>query len=526
MNARTMFGWFAGTAAEHPSALALRADGTDLDYAALLAASAGAAARIRAAAGGRPHRVGLLTGRCAGVYAAYLAALRLGVPVVPLHHETPVARNAAIVEEAGVDLLVHAAGATAAAAALCAATATAALALPDDAADLVDAGRSGLPEAHPTGPDDLAYVVFTSGSTGTPKGVPVRHRNVTAWLEHVLRTVPAGPGDRVSQTSDLSWDVSLWNMFLAWGSGAAVVVPGKVDLLTPSGHVARDRITHWFSTPTVVTMARLLGDVAPGSMPTLRYSVFGGERLTPELARAWARAAPDGVVANIYGPTEVTCTCLTAPLPRDPDDWPEPLLGALPLGEVYPTVESAVVGPDGLAAEEGELIVRGPQRFDGYLDPQHDVGRFATWDGRTFTPYDGNGRLTPQHWYRTGDRVRRGAAGLYFTGRTDHQVKVRGVRVEPGEVEAALAGLPGVEDAAVVPYPGPDGATELAGFHTGALTAPTDAVTLLSALLPGSSVPRQVIGVDRFPLTVNGKLDRDELLRRAVAADRTPPRAA
>jgi amino acid adenylation domain-containing protein len=516
---RTMYQWFADTAGLHPDHLALRVGGNDLTYRELAGAAARVAGDLLRVAHSRPKRVGLLSSRNIGAYAAYLATLRLGVTLVPLNTESPAARNAGIIRAAGVEVLAHAPCDDQLAAELAEHTGVPLVRIGDG--DALGHGRlTGLPEAGACDPDDVAYIIFTSGSTGAPKGVPIRHRQFSTWLSYMVTCFDCRPDIRVAQTSDLAWDVSLWNLFIPWSCGGAVVVPERRDMLAPSEFINTNEITHWFSTPSVVTSARLLGDIAPGCLPTLRWCVFAGEALTVDNALAWYEAMPNGTLCNTYGPTEITCTCLTYPLPRATADWPEPELGGMVMGPAYPTVEAAVVRPDGRAAgdgEDGELLLRGPQRLDGYLDPVHNIGRFASWDGRTLVPYDGSEPLTREHWYRPGDGVRVRSAGYYFVGRLDDQVKVRGVRVEPGEVEAVLHRHRHVESAVVVPYTGEDGSTELAGFHTGRPGVEAELIEFLAARLPEYMVPRLLLWTNGFPLTTNGKVDRRVLVERARA---------
>ncbi|GAA4549823.1 amino acid adenylation domain-containing protein [Amycolatopsis samaneae] len=504
-DARTLDDWFTATVAEFGDQTALEVAGERFSYRELDALAGGLAGVLVAGHGGAPSRIGLLAARSPLAYAGYLAAHRLGATVVPLNPAFPVARNAAITRAAGLDLvLAH----------------QETPGLEDFPAPVVraDAGLATLREGSApvlpgstAGPDDLAYILFTSGSTGTPKGVPIPHRNVSAYLDYVIPLYDLGPGARVSQIFDLTFDPSVRDMFLAWGSGATLVVPGGNDVLAPVRFVNRARLTHWCSVPSVVSVAMRLRGLAPGSMPTLRWSVFCGEALTTSQAEAWRAAATNSALENSYGPTEVTITCTGYRLPDEVGDWPRPANGTVPIGTGYPELETLIIDDDGRPAEDGELCVRGPQRFPGYLDPADNIGRFVTFDGARADVYDGSAPLTERHWYRTGDRVRVEDGLLVHHGRLDHQVKIRGYRVELGEIEAALRAQPGVRDAFVVAVAGSNGEPDLEAAYTGVAQ---DAEILLAGLrtsLPGYMVPRGVTAFEQLPLNPNGKVDRAAL---------------
>ncbi|RMI40629.1 amino acid adenylation domain-containing protein [Streptomyces triticirhizae] len=508
---RTLHDWFAASVAAHGDQPALEVAGERLTYAELNATAARLAARVVASHGSPPARVGLLAARSVTAYAGYLAVQRLGATVVPLGPSFPLARNAAVAEGAGLDLVIADAKAPAEADAL---------PVPVLRADASAEGplRSGpVPEPHglAAGPDDLAYILFTSGSTGRPKGVPVAHRNVAAYLGHVIPRYQLGPGARVSQTFDLTFDPSVYDMFAAWGSGAALVVPSAADLMSPVRFVNRTGITHWNSVPSVISIARRLRGLAADSMPSLRWSLFCGEALTLDNAGAWRAAAPDSVLENIYGPTEMTVTWTEFRLPRYPSDWPSPANGTVPIGRPYPDQEHLVLGEDGRPAEDGELCVRGTQRFPGYLDPAENAGRFYAYDPAGDAPataYDGTEPLTDRHWYRTGDRVTRLDGELVHLGRIDHQLKIRGYRVELGEIESVLRQRPGVTEAVVLAVRGPDG--ELGLEAVVCADVPLDTGPLLAAVgerLPRYMVPRGVAVRDELPLNANGKVDRAAL---------------
>ncbi|MFD4903888.1 amino acid adenylation domain-containing protein [Kitasatospora purpeofusca] len=519
---QNLYEWFAASAAEFPDRTALEIGAERLTYRELDEAAGRIAARLLTATGGVPRRVGLLAERSVVAYAGYLAVQFLGGTVVPLNPAFPSARHAAIVTAGGLDLV---------------------LAEPvegkDDGKVEGEAGAPELPApvltlAHPppavdgyeppprgrAGPESVAYVLFTSGSTGAPKGVPIRHGNVGAYLEHVVARYELGPGSRLSQTFDLTFDLSVFDLFAAWGSGATLVVPTRRDLLAPVRWAAEAELTHWFSVPSMVSYARRMRALRPGSLPTLRWSLFCGEPLTLQQAEAWAAAAPHSTLENLYGPTELTISCAEFRLPREPASWPRPANGTVPIGALYPGLEHLLLDQEGRPAEEGELVVRGPQRFPGYLDPLNDTGRFLLHDAATGTsvPYSGEGPLTPEHWYRTGDRVARRDGLLVHLGRTDQQVKVRGYRIELGEIEALLRARPGVRDAVVLAVPDPRAGLSLEAVCTGRDLRPELIMSDLRSRLPEYMLPRRIAVLDELPLNTNGKIDRQAAA--AMIADR------
>ncbi|MFE7131723.1 amino acid adenylation domain-containing protein [Streptomyces sp. NPDC057638] len=503
-----LYDWFAHSALRHgQERTALEVDGHHLSYARLAALSEAVAGAVTDYLGRVPARVGLLASRNVLAYAGYLAIARLGATVVPLNPAFPIARSAAVAREAGLDLIL-------ADAALPGREGLPVPVLPLGDTDLERLPRYPVPPPTAT-PDgwDLAYILFTSGSTGRPKGVPVTHANVAAFLGQVIPRYGLGPGARMSQTFDLTFDPSVYDLFGAWGSGATLVVPTRQDLLSPVRYVNSARITHWNSVPSVAALALRLRALRPGAMPTLRWSVFCGEALKGAHAQAWRAAAPHSAVENAYGPTEATVTWTGYRLPDDPARWPVTGNGTVPIGTPYPGQEMLVLDEDGRPADEGELCVRGSQRFPGYLDPADDRGRFLTHDGARATIHDGSRRPTPAHWYRTGDLVRRQDGLLVHLGRLDHQIKLHGYRVELGEIESVLLRQPGVVDAVVLPVPGRGGEPRLHAVCAGRPTATAEPLwEALRGALPAYMVPATLTFRDRLPLNANGKVDRAALV--------------
>jgi acyl-CoA synthetase (AMP-forming)/AMP-acid ligase II len=227
-------------------------------------------------------------------------------------------------------------------------------------------------------------------------------------------------------------------------------------------------------------------------------------------ARLWHAVAPDAIIENVYGPTELTVACTEFQLPRDSRKWPATSNDTVPIGPVYDFLEHVVLDEDGHPAEEGELCVRGSQRFNGYLDRGDDAGRFLSFDGIRAVTYDCGEPLTAQHYYRTGDRVRVESGHWVHLGRLDDQVKVRGYRIELGEVEAAMRTHPDVSQAIVVAVRSGD-ETEMVAFHTGSPVDSTAFLLWLRKQIPLHMVPRRYQHIDSLPLNANGKVDRGAL---------------
>lgn len=502
----TLYAWFSSSVPG--GGIALEAPDATLSYAELDAAAGRLARRVVERLGHIPRRVGLLANRSAAACTGYLAVLRLGATVVPLHPQAPAARNTLIVRQADIDLVLTSDTAG-----------TPDLGSPvlslHDTAPVAPEDTGDGPVGRAVGPEDIAYILFTSGSTGTPKGVPVPHRAVSAFLDHVVAKYDTGPGSRVAQTFDLTFDPSVFGLFAAWGGGGTAVIPDRADLMAPVRFVNRAEITHWISVPSVAALARRLRQLTPDAMPGLRWSLFCGEPLPAGLAGAWARSAPGGPVENLYGPTELTVTCLEHRLSGTD---PKTANGTVPVGLPYPHLEHLVLDAAGRPADEGELCLRGPQRFPGYLDPAVNAGRFLAFDPRTGTTTVLTGPDAvpgPEHWYRTGDRVARQYGALVHLGRLDNQVKVRGHRVELGELEVALLDEPGVLEAAAVAVEDASG-TALRLCYVGEPREPEALLARLRERLPPYMVPAELVRLAALPLNANGKVDRRALATAAA----------
>jgi amino acid adenylation domain-containing protein len=487
----------------YPAGRALEVESAVLTYTQLWAA-AGAMAR---AVGGTPARVGLCAARSTTAYCGYLAVLRLGAAVVPLNPSFPVARNVAIARASGVEsVLVEPNAEPSLADALLGAGVRVVEA---ERLVVVDSNDGPGPDRPVEDADAMAYILFTSGSTGRPKGVPISHRSAAAYINHVIDRYALGPGCRLSQTFELTFDPSVFDLFAAWGSGATLVVPSAADLRMPTRFVTGRQITHWFAVPSAVSFAYRLRQLEPDSMAGLRQSIFIGEQLTYRQAEAWRQAAPRSAIDNVYGPTELTVACTEYRLPESYEDWPAIGNGTVPIGDVYRHLESLIVGETGAVATEGELCIRGVQRFAGYLDPADNAGRFFAFDGERARILRPDEPVTARHWYRTGDRVCYEGPHLVHLGRLDRQVKVRGYRIELGEVEAALRGCAGVVEAVVLAV-----GDQLHGFYTGDQVPDRALKQRLGGVLPAYMMPTAFTWLEGLPVNRNGKIDQSALAGR------------
>ena len=351
-------------------------------------------------------------------------------------------------------------------------------------------------------PEAIAYLLFTSGSTGIPKGVMVAHRNVTAFLEYMVDRYQVTETDLVSQMFDMTFDLSVFDMFVAWEAGACVCSPSQKMLIMPAGYIDKMRLTIWFSVPSTAGFMNQLSMLQRGRFPFLRLSLFCGEPLPVALAEAWLEAAPNAVLENLYGPTELTIACTLYrwnPL-RSPGECER---GIVPIGHPYPGMNILVVD-DSLnevePEQEGELLMNGPQMSLGYWkDPDKTAAAFVIVPGRN------------ELFYRTGDRVRRpiGNAPLTHLGRMDDQVKVLGHRAELGEIEAAVREVSGFDGVIAVGWPvTPSGYGGVEVFLEGVSRDFVGVRKSVASRLPEYMVPRRFHFIDRLPRNANGKYDR------------------
>jgi D-alanine--poly(phosphoribitol) ligase subunit 1 len=436
-------------------------------------------------------------------YAGVLGALIAGRIYVPLNPNFPVQRNATMLRASGARMVVTDARCLDPARAVVTTLEPAPRLLafePLAGAEPLPGATDAFPEPSPHDADHGAYLLFTSGSTGQPKGVLVGHRSVLAYVDALRGLVDVGPGDRCSQSFDLTFDLSAHDLFVTWASGACLCVVPEAAVLSPAKFIRDQMLTHWFSVPSVIGFLSRFNLLRPGSLPSLRCSLFCGEALTESQALAWHGAAPQSSLHNLYGPTEATIA-ITAHRWR-PGEAVGP---TVPIGLPFPGQSVAIVdetlGPTP-PGEIGELLLSGSQLAHGYWQrPDLTAERFVALP---------HGHEHTNRWYRTGDQVRWDpAVGLVYQGRVDQQLKVRGFRVEASEIEAVVREAGECALAAVVGWP-KDRDLGTLGTVAFVCGSTTDAQVILDACrarLPPYMVPGRVVSLDAMPLNVNGKVD-------------------
>lgn len=498
----------------------LEIDGETTSYADLEAMSGRLAGALAAAGLGYQDRIGIHLPKGLAAYAALFAALELGATYVPLDTAAPVARVRYMLRDGGLEAL-----ATTAALAPEILDGMAAGERPDllvvdgDGADRLPSGprcidlrqalESGPPAVEsPAIEDDLAYVLYTSGSTGRPKGVMVSHRNALAFVEWAAEAFGIGPGDRVAAVAALHFDLSVFDLFATIAGGATLLPLPAGILARPrqlTAWIASAQISVWYSTPSTLVLLLEEGDLAQREYPHLRHLLFAGEVFPTKHLRRLKQALPGARLYNLYGPTE-TNVCTWKPVDAVPDEDHE----TISLGRACRNTE-VVAWADGREAavgEEGELWVRGPTVMRGYWgDAEKTAAALQPLPGRS---------LGNDLWYRTGDLVHRDGDGeLHFHGRRDHMVKVRGYRVEIGEVETALYAHPDIRELAVVAVTDEEGRVSRLRAcivpHNADDYSPVRLKAFLGQHLPAYMIPAEMLCLQALPKTSTGKVDRRAL---------------
>ncbi|MEU1282614.1 amino acid adenylation domain-containing protein, partial [Streptomyces sp. NPDC005805] len=501
-----------------PDAVAVSDDAGEVSYAELVGRASRLSGALLAAGVGADDRVVYAGGRGVDAVVAFLGVLGAGGAYVPVDVRAPRARQADMVASSGARWIVTPEDGADSARALADASGGSPEVL------VVPGAGDALSELVPVraGGDDLAYVIYTSGSTGQPKGAMVHRSGMNNHLLAKVDDLALTAADVLVQNAALTFDISVWQMVAALVTGGRTAVYGDETASDATGLFARteqDRVSVLEVVPSLLRATLDAWDTAPEltpELPDLRLLVVTGETLPPDLCARWFARFPGIDIVNAYGPTECSDDVTHAHLTTGTETHSAqvPIGRAVRNTRLYVLDDAMLPVPVGV---RGELFVGGAGVGRGYLD---DAARTAG----AFVP-DPFGSVPGARLYRTGDLVRYLPDGeLEFLGRRDHQVKVRGQRIELGEVENALRGLDGVSDAVVLARPDAAGATALVAY---AVTGADPAVLrgALGRLLPEAMVPAVIVPLDTMPLTLNGKVDRATLPDADLTTERAPYRA-
>jgi amino acid adenylation domain-containing protein len=492
-------------AARAPAAPAIVDGERTVTYGELDAGANRLARLLRQRAGGPAPRIGFCLERGADLVLTMLAILKTGGAYVPLDPDLPAERLAFMVRDAGVALVVTTTGLLPRLPPL----AERALCLDREAAALAAQQGGGLVPAeggiaHPDSAAATAYVMYTSGSTGTPKGVAIPHRAV-ARLVCGTDYVTLDATDAVAHAANPAFDAATFEVWGALVNGARIVVVPRLTALSPQAFAAmleRSGITTLFVTTALFNQ---IAQVSPRAFRHCRTVLFGGEAVEPRWVNAVLEAAPPARLLHVYGPTETTTFATWHPVRAvAPDALTIPIGRPIANTVVYVLDRYGEPVPVGVP---GELHIGGPGLAEGYLGrPDLTVERFVR-DPFSAAP---GARL-----YRTGDRVRYGADGaIEFLGRLDRQVKIRGHRIELDEVEALIARLPQVREAAVVLHGDTTDTRQLVAYLVAtdpAAPPPANLWRDLKLALPAWMLPARIVWLKSLPLTASGKVDRNAL---------------
>jgi pristinamycin I synthase-2 len=463
--------WTDMVARQDPDAVAVSDADTVLTYRELLARADGLAARLVAAGAGRGKVVAFALPKSVHVAVAVLGALHAGAAYLPVDPDYPVERIAYLLADADPVCVVT--------------TPELAPRLPGTVLTIDE--TTGPPARVPVSSADAAYLIYTSGTTGQPKGVVVEHGNLAHYVARAAAVYPGLRGRTLLHAS-MSFDATVTTLHGALAAGGCVHI-GELD---------GDGYTFLKVTPSHLPLLAEL----PGTWPSQELMV-GGEQLLGSTVREWRERFPQATLVHHYGPTEVTVGCTDLRFePGEPvPDGPVPIGRPMWNTQAYVLDAALRPVPPGVA---GELYIGGAQVARGYWRrPGLTATRFVA------DPFTPGARL-----YRTGDRARWTTGGLLeFRGRADDQIKLRGFRIEPGEIQAVLAKQPGVAAAVVVVRD-----RHLVGYAAGRRLDPVDLRARLAEALPAHLVPDAVVVLDELPLTPHGKLDHAAL----PAPDTTP----
>jgi D-alanine--poly(phosphoribitol) ligase subunit 1 len=481
-----------------PDHVALIIDDKSYSYKELFDIASTIAAELRT----EEKLIGVYTDYSVYTYASIIAILLKGAGFVPVNKKFPEGKLTNIIASSGIQTI------------LCTEHSQAELKkikttidfniISNDRPAPANAKRSAVPVS--CDDSSIAYILFTSGSTGVPKGIGITHKNFKAFIKAMTSgKYTFHATDVFLQIFELSFDVSIACTFIAWETGACLVpVPTEgIVFIEALKIMEKYKVTVASMAPSALAYMKQLRLLEEFNFPHLRYTFFTGEALPYNLAIAWKKVAPDGIIENAYGPTEVTVWSSMYRLHDQTDE--EVINGLVPIGEVLSGIMHKIIDEkfkEVKAGEFGELFLAGDQVASGYWN---DTVKTAS----TFVKLNGY----EQKWYRTGDIVVENKLGnLMYINRRDNQVQINGFRVELGEIEFRIKEYTKNDSAVVLAYKNTNDTITLIGFVENIHNGGNVLKSHLSTILPAYMVPKKIYNIDSMPLNNSGKIDRKKLM--------------
>jgi D-alanine--poly(phosphoribitol) ligase subunit 1 len=484
---------------ENPALDALVLDDTTYTYAEIIHRARILASYLK---DNNIERLGIMASRKLDAYIGILAAHWVGAAYIPLHHALPAFRLKKIIEKSQLQALISDPTAE---------TLSESKNLLFITIDEIKTSSPLLTDPVNPAPDALAYIIFTSGSSGAPKGVPITFGNLSSFITAIKTRYSITSHDRVAQFSNLSFDVSIFDMCMAWGNGAALYVVPHNKLLMPADFIRDNQLTVWISVPSVISIMDKLNSLKPNYFLSLKYSLFTGEALIFQHAAQWRIAAAHSEIENLYGPTEATIDCLAQKITNETKK--NSYNDIVPIGKALSGVYAALVDDENtflLPDAKGELVLAGQQLASGYLqEPELTQEKFVT-----LTHPEWGTKI----WYRTGDYCYQDAAGIFhYLYRLDNQCKIQGHRIELNEIEYYLRKIAPSSEVAVfiIPSERYPHSQIIAVVNDSSLKS-QDIKIQLKKYLPDYMLPEQIIYMENFIYNENGKLNRQLVIEKII----------
>jgi amino acid adenylation domain-containing protein len=518
----TLVSRFLESANTYPDRPAVEVSGQTLTYRQLNTEAQELAATLqRRTPEGGPPLVGVFASRSAAAYKGVIGTILSGNGYVPMIPEFPAERNSSILTQSGCHAVIIDKGSSKQLDQVLSGIAYRLLIVfPefDDVTEIAERwpqhiilGKHELNSAEDwhqpeIGDDHIAYLLFTSGSTGVPKGVVVSHQNLLAFINSYATLYEINEHDRLSQFGKLTFDASVFDLFAAWLRGACLCCPTAKECINPDKFIKKSGLSICHIVPSTVNIMKRFKALKENSYPTVRLTLFGGEALPIEVVQSWAAASSHSGIENMYGPTEATVNC-TRYRWKPGLSESECLHGIVPIGHPVNNIRVMIVDEnlkEVAPGKDGELLITGPQLSLGYWqDDEKTAASFVIPPGEDTV------------FYKTGDRVRKPEAEgpIHYLGRLDNQIKIQGNRVELAEIESVIRRETKRNAVVALGWPLTAGGAEgVVAVLEGEKINTSSLSVILANFLPGYMIPKTYIFMDRIPLNMNGKYDRQKLM--------------